>query len=478
MSRLLFSDFLAKVTKEDLLQYYIVDNHTIKECCAFFELSQTVFMRILKYYDIKKPLEAHTANIKRSKLERFGDPNFNNRPKADTTNLQRYGVKNQFQRVDLFPHIAQIRQERYGSYNNIEKNLQTRIKNSGSLEASYKKQNETYRQTCLAKYGIDNVAKLQTVRDAIANSLKETFLERYGVENYWDQPDAKRSNGSKNSKANLEVCQKLAELNITYQQEFLLGGKWFDFKIDNYLLEINPSATHNSTWGIYSPEGLDVKYHKQKSAIATAASYHCIHKFDWDNLDKILNIVNHRPTIYARKCELAEISAKDAVAFLNTWHLQGYAKDRIRLGLKYEDNLVAIMTFGKPRYNKDYEFELIRYCSPLYNIVGGGARLFKQFIRQYDPRSIISYCDISKFTGNIYKQLGFKYIRTSSPARHWYNIKTKVHITDNLLRQQGFDRLFGTNYGKGTSNEELMLEHGFVEIYDCGQATYSWHKQA
>ena len=50
-----------------------------------------------------------------------------------------------------------------------------------------------------------------------------------------------------------------------------------------------------------------------------------------------------------------------------------------------------------------------------------------------------------------------------------------MHITDNLLRQQGFDRLLGDifgTYGKGTSNEELMLEHGFVEIYDCGQAVY------
>lgn len=51
----------------------------------------------------------------------------------------------------------------------------------------------------------------------------------------------------------------------------------------------------------------------------------------------------------------------------------------------------------------------------------------------------------------------------------------KIHITDNLLRQQGFDRLVGEEfgvYGKGTSNEEIMLENGFVEIYDCGQSSY------
>ena len=41
---------------------------------------------------------------------------------------------------------------------------------------------------------------------------------------------------------------------------------------------------------------------------------------------------------------------------------------------------------------------------------------------------------------------------------------------------KGFDLLFGDEYGcfgKGTSNEELMRAHGFVEIYDAGQTTYS-----
>ena len=52
------------------------------------------------------------------------------------------------------------------------------------------------------------------------------------------------------------------------------------------------------------------------------------------------------------------------------------------------------------------------------------------------------------------------------------NIKTKQHITDNLLRARGFDQLFNTNFGKGTSNDELMLQAGFVTVYDCGQATY------
>ena len=135
------------------------------------------------------------------------------------------------------------------------------------------------------------------------------------------------------------------------------------------------------------------------------------------------------------------------------------------------------MTFGKPRYNKNYEWELLRLCTKSnYNIIGGAEKLFDYFLNTYKPDSIISYCDISKFTGSVYSKLGFKLKATSKPSRHWYNIKTKQHITDNFLRQKGFDKLFNANYGKGTDNDELMREHNFVEIYDCGQSTYIYEK--
>ena len=65
---------------------------------------------------------------------------------------------------------------------------------------------------------------------------------------------------------------------------------------------------------------------------------------------------------------------------------------------------------------------------------------------------------------------------TSNPASHWYNIKTKRHISDSLLRQRGADQLLGTADGKGTSNREIMLREGFIEVYDCGQSTYIWQK--
>ena len=71
-------------------------------------------------------------------------------------------------------------------------------------------------------------------------------------------------------------------------------------------------------------------------------------------------------------------------------------------GLYYNNELVSMMTFGNPRYTKKVQYELIRYCSSR-TIVGGANKLFNYFIQNYQPQSIVSYCDTSKFEGAVYK---------------------------------------------------------------------------
>lgn len=52
----------------------------------------------------------------------------------------------------------------------------------------------------------------------------------------------------------------------------------------------------------------------------------------------------------------------------------------------------------------------------------------------------------------------------------------KDTIKATIKRKYGYDRLFNTSFGKGFSNKDLMIQSGFVEIYDAGQATYIWEK--
>lgn len=318
--------------------------------------------------------------------------------------------------------------------------------------------------------------KLQQDYAERQEKIRQTCQEKYGVDYNCLLPQCINANPMAISKINLKFADKLKQENIKYIQEYKIKDYIYDFYLPDLdtLIEINPTFTHtNIESQIYKSKDKDYHVNKTKNAYPKR----CINIWDWDNQDQIIKSLQAKTILYARKLQLTEITKQTANEFLVKYHFQGKCKNNeINLGLYYNNQLVQVMTFGKPRYNKNYQWELLRLCTDYkYKIVGGAERLFKYFVRNYDPKSIISYCDLSKFNGNVYEKLGFhKTSNKEKPSKHWS--KQTNHITDNLLRQRGFDQLFNTNYGKNTSNEQLMLEHGWLSIYDCGQAVYIWEK--
>lgn len=322
---------------------------------------------------------------------------------------------------------------------------------------------------------------------------KKTMLLKYGVENACQLPETFTTNGNTVSKLNLVFFDFLKENGIDCELEFLVGSKYrYDFHVldTNILIELNPTYTHTVVGTYLTKYKYNEKYemyHLDKINYANSQGYHCIHVWQWDDWNKIIDLIKPKQKLYARKLELKEIDKNVANTFLDIYHLQRSCYgNEINLGLFSNNQLVQVMTFGKPRYNKNYQYELLRLCSHSnYIVVGGAERLFKHFIKNYQPKSVISYCDISKFTGDVYKRLGFDLKEITEPAKVWSKEanQSKNFITDNLLRQQGFDRLVGSKlnppqvYGKNTSNEELMVKHGWLPVYDCGQKVFEWHNK-
>lgn len=218
---------------------------------------------------------------------------------------------------------------------------------------------------------------------------------------------------------------------------------------------------------------LPPSYHREKSELAKSHGFRCIHVFDWDDVDKVIQFLLPTEPIYARSCKCRD-AAEDARLFEDKFHIQGSCNGQsVCLGLYSDNELTQLATFGRPRYNSNYEWELLRLCTRGgYRVVGGAERLLKHFVSEYNPQSIISYCDLAKFTGDVYTRIGFDHVRNNAPGRIWSRGTKK--ITDALLNSRGYDQLFGTSYGKGTSNEQLMIESGWLPVYDCGQAVYVW----
>lgn len=443
---------------------------------------------------------------KETKLEKYGDQNYNNREQAKQTNIEKYGVENTYRTDKAINKAKQVMQERYNTdyffsnrdsfekvslerYNQIHpmKNKSIKLKLKQTKLEKYGDENynnrEKAKQTCLKKYGTTNsfnykktkYTKMARYNDPNYNNREQamkTLFERYG-EDYYEKQS--KYIGSRISKIN----KQFAEFAGIKDFEFPINKCSYDLKKDNILIEIDPSFTHNCLEEpIYHKFGnIDKLYHYNKSILAKENGYRCIHIFDWDDWNKILYMIQDKETLYARNLEIKEVDLETCDDFLYQYHIQSTCKGQeVRLGLFKDNELMEIMTFGKPRYNKNYGYELLRLCTHKdYKVVGGSERLFKHFINTYKPSSIISYCDFSKFNGEVYVRLGFKQKGKTNPSKHWS--KGNKHITDNLLRQRGFDQLFKTNYGKGTSNEQLMIEHNWLPIYDAGQITFIWLKE-
>ena len=188
---------------------------------------------------------------------------------------------------------------------------------------------------------------------------------------------------------------------------------------------------------------------------------------------RILNLLGKSDRIYARKCEIRNVSPSTARSFLDDNHIQGFCSSAYRYGLYYNGELVSLMTFGNKRKNLGSKsinghYELLRFCNKLNTtVIGGASRLFKHFIKEVKPIEIVSYADRRWSNGNLYEKLGFTLTHKSQPS-YFYVINDK---RENRFKYRK-DALVKEGYDKDKTEHQIMLERGIYRIYDCGCLVY------
>lgn len=353
---------------------------------------------------------------------------------------------------------------------------------------------ENQRKKFTDKYGVSNPMYIQEFVNRISETMKKTYgqkcamdvpefrkkyeetcLSKFGTSYYVNSKEFVAKSACK-SVVNSKFKSFMHEQGIELEEEKERDNKRFDFQVcgTNIYIEIDPTYTHNVAGNHFDKKGQSENFQIIKTLIAEKYGYRCIHVFDWDNWFDIADLLKPTSKIYARNCIVKVIEDNSYNEFIDSNHLQKNCKGtKIALGLYYNDELVQVMTFGKPRYNKNYIWELLRLCTKKgLTVTGGASKLFKYATSVLRLDSIISYCDRSKFTGCVYEQMGMTKLRESDPQEVWSKGSDK--ITGSFLRQRGYDQIFNTNYGKGTSNEKLMLENGWYPIYDCGQLVFTF----
>ncbi len=269
-------------------------------------------------------------------------------------------------------------------------------------------------------------------------------------------------------------------ISEVYENEVITSFKVERKEIDIYIPELKLGFEFNGVrW--HSDLFVDKDYHINKTLLCEKNNIRLIHIFE-DDFDKkreivesiIKNLLNKSEKIYARKTEIRKITDKEIIKnFLTLNHLQGFVNTNINYGLYYNNELVSLMTFMKMRkiLNKNVkygEYELVRFCNKLNtSVIGGASKLFNSFLNEYKPLGVISYCDISWASGELYKKLGFEYDGRTKPNYHYVVNgvrENRVNYQKHKLVKNGAD--------KNKTEHQIMTEMGYNRIFNCGNDKY------
>lgn len=255
------------------------------------------------------------------------------------------------------------------------------------------------------------------------------------------------------------------------------------YEIDIVIPEFNFAIELDGVFWHGELNGKDRRYHISKTKKMEECGYDLMHIYDYEWTTKcdivcsrILNKLGKSNKIYARKTEIRVVDKESEKVFFNNNHIQQYSPSSVCIGLFFDNELVACMSFVKPRFNKHYQWELLRYASKLNtNVVGGGSKLFSFFIKQHNPLSVISYSDNRWGTGGLYRMLGFEFLHNSSP-NYKYFVRNNSEVLYNRVKFQKHKLVDMVGYDKDLSEWDIMILNGYDRIWDCGNGVWSWKR--
>jgi hypothetical protein len=389
------------------------------------------------YSNQQNVIDSVTKN-KNTKLENHGDQNYNNRQKANSTMIEKYGVNNP-------NHLSSK-----GSNPNLD------------VLRDHEKFKELYPTKTVDQIATELGVHVQTVYRYLAlHEMKTPFKSTFEV----------------------EIEQYLLGIGVDQSDIQTRKRKIIGKELDIYLPKYNLAIEYNGL--IWHHDGLphiDKTYHhtKFKKCEELGIKLLTIFEHSWKShkdawKEKIKHALGFQETkVFARKCKIVELSSSDTRDILDKHHIQGYCAAQVCYGLMdSHDNLMAAMTFSKPRngIGKDRgedSYELVRYVTAC-SVVGGASKLLKHFIKNHSPKTIVSYSDNQYSNGELYQILGFN-LEKEHECGYWYYDPSKK----NLYHRYNFTKhkLISAGCDQALTEKQIMDELGYLRIWDCGSKTW------
>ena len=489
----------------------------------------------LKKYGVENPFqnEIIKEKIKKTNLDKYGVDNYSKtkecQEKFKKTNLDKYGVDNYSKTKECQEKIKKTNLDKYGVSNPFQnEEIKDKIKknmliNHGVEHALQNKEiQDKMKKTMLINHGVEHALQNKEIQD----KMKKTMLINHGVEHALQKRIPKEILKKLNNKDWLEnelkektlisiseelnispatlskYCRKLnitlrnksrsqAEQDVLefcqnmYSSKIILNSKKIiaPYEIDLYFEQEQIGIEYNGLYWHSELCGKDKNYHINKTTLCLEKNIRLIHIFEHEWLYKqniiksrLNSILHNTFKIYGRKCTIASVSKADTKEFLNNNHMQGHIGFQYSYGLYYNNKLISIMTFGKPRFNKTHEYELLRFCTILnHTVVGGASKLYRHFIKTHSPQSIISYCDLRLGTGNVYKQIGMNFSHVTKP-NYWYFNKNSMHVYSRIKFQKHKLKKLLPIFDENLTEWENMQNNGWNRFWDCGNSVWTYLK--
>jgi hypothetical protein len=412
--------------------------------------------------------------------------------KRKMTNLKKHGVEN---------------------YVNIEKRKETLYRENGF----YNNGREKSKETCIVRYGVDNVSKIEDVK----TKKIETTMKSWGVPNPtyiqsnnfissidgyigYDMKEKLHNFSCNGHNYSIDTnlfysryyrgvetctfCNKLNSVSSSYEDlifefiksnynETIIKSYRDKFEIDLYLPELKIGIEINGLYW-HSNKFKEKNYHLNKTNYFKDKDIRIVHIWEDDIIFKIdliksmiINLLKKSNRIYARKCNISYIYDKNVVkSFLNKNHLQGYNNNiKFSIGLFYNGNLVSMMCFndleGRKRMKSSYN--ITRFCNLLNtSVVGGASKIIKRFIRDNkDIENIISYAEYSHSDGDLYRNMGFNEVNKNYPDYKYIIGNKRIHKSNLKKDKLGIKNL-------NITEKEFTEKNGIYRIYDCGKIKF------
>ena len=453
--------------------------------------------------DHTSKLQSTKSKMRKTNINRYGgvSPSSSEEVlnKIKETNVEKYGCEFPLQNSEIYDKVKISNKKRYG----VEFPTQSAV-----VKDKIKKSN-------LIKYGVESYSMTDEFRSFMSNNNMEKSLLNISEMNlnieiisYNDKDFNIHCNVCENessinrpafylrvnryktnpcpicnpmydtyvSNMEIEMVEFLKSKNIEYIQSFREYGKEIDIYLPHYKLgiEMNGNYWHSE---IFKDKG----YHQSKSLFFNENGIRLIQiwesdwKFKKDIIESIIlsKIGKNEEIIYARKCNIIELSNKETISFLKENHLQGYVNAKVCFGLEYNGDLVSIMTFtpSKNRHIKNEGYwELVRFCNKLNTtVIGGAERLLSKFKSDNTEIKLVSYAkfDYTSIGKNIYSKLGFKLEKITEPGFYWCKgLERHYRFTfkKSKLIKDGFD--------PNLSGSQIMYNRGYYKSWDSGNLKF------